>query len=140
MDSPLAPNWLKPPADTAGVDPKIFSSGVARDNAQLTVQGIGVSELVEQFGSPLWVLDENDFRSRARDYVEAFNAAFESLCGGVDVFYASKALLTVQVAKWVRDEGLFMDTASGGELAIALRPELSRQRSDCTAIINPMRN
>src|SRR5699024_12262808 len=49
MDSPLAPNWLKPPADTAGVDPKIFTSGVARDNAQLTVQGIGVSELVEQF-------------------------------------------------------------------------------------------
>jgi len=121
MDSPLAPNWLELPRDTAEVDPRIFSSGVVRDSTQLTVQGIGVSELVEKFGSPLWVLDENDFRARARDYVEAFNAAFESLCGGVDVFYASKALLTIQVAQWVRDEGLFMDTASGGELAVALR-------------------
>src|SRR5699024_11231763 len=101
---------------------------------QLTVQGIGVSELVEQFGSPLWVLDENDFRSRARDYVEAFNAAFESLCGGVDVFYASKALLTVQLAKWVRDEGLFMDTASGSELAIALRAGIAPAKNEMKAI------
>lgn len=121
MASPLAPNWLKTPANTAAVDPKIFSSGVVRDGAQLTVQGIGVSQLVERFGSPLWVLDENDFRARAQNYVEAFNRAFEPLCGGVDVFYASKALLTVQVARWVHDEGLFIDTASGGELAIALR-------------------
>lgn len=121
MDSPLAPAWLTTPADASVLDPKLFSSGVTRNDQEVTVQGNGVSELVEAFGSPLWVMDENDFRERARAYVEAFNAAFESLCGGVDVFYASKALLTVQVAKWVKDEGLFMDTASGGELAIALR-------------------
>lgn len=121
MDSPLAPQWLSVPQDTAALDPKIFSAGIDREDAEVTVQGIGVAELVERFGSPLWVMDEDDFRARAREYVKAFNDAFAPLCGGVDVFYASKALLTVQVARWVKEEGLFMDTASGGELAIALR-------------------
>ncbi|GAA2030366.1 diaminopimelate decarboxylase [Yaniella flava] len=121
MQSPLAPAWLTVPQDTAALDPNIFSTGVDRKDAEVTVQGIGVTELVERFGSPLWVLDEDDFRARARAYADDFNAAFSELCGGVDVFYASKALLTVQVATWVKEEGLFMDTASGGELAIALR-------------------
>jgi len=121
MDSPLAPEWLNVPQNTAALDPKIFSSGIDREDQEVTVQGIGVTKLVETYGSPLWVMEENDFRSRARAYVEAFNTAFASLCGGVDVFYASKALLTVQVAKWIKEEGLFIDTASGGELAIALR-------------------
>lgn len=121
MDSPLAPEWLNVPQNTAALDPKIFSSGIDREDQEVTVQGIGVTKLVETYGSPLWVMDENDFRSRARAYVEAFNTAFASLCGGVDVFYASKALLTVQVAKWIKEEGMFIDTASGGELAIALR-------------------
>ncbi|GAA4112809.1 diaminopimelate decarboxylase [Enteractinococcus coprophilus] len=121
MRSPLAPAWLTLPEDTAALDEQIFSSGVARVAGEVSIQGIGVTELVEEYGSPLWVIDENDFRDRARAYVEAFQAAFESLCGGVDVFYASKALLTVQIAKWVKEEGLHIDTASGGEMAIALR-------------------
>lgn len=121
MRSPLAPQWLTVPDDTAALDAKIFSSGVAREDGQVTVQGIPVIELVERFGSPLWVMDENDFRARARAYADDFNAAFASLCGGVDVYYASKALLTVQVATWIREEGLRIDTASGGEMAIAMR-------------------
>ena len=121
MCSPLAPAWLTLPEDTAAIDEQIFSSGVARDAGEVTIQGIGVTELVKEFGSPLWVIDENDFRDRARAYVAAFNQAFRELCGGVDVFYASKALLTVQIAKWVKEEGLRIDTASGGEMVIALR-------------------
>lgn len=121
MHSPLAPDWLTRPEDTAVLDSKIFSSGVARQNGEVKIQGISVSELVEAFGSPLWVMDENDFRARARAYLEAFNEAFTPLCGGVDVYYASKALLTVQVARWAQEEGMRIDTASGGEMAIALR-------------------
>ncbi|HEY4557442.1 MAG TPA: diaminopimelate decarboxylase [Enteractinococcus sp.] len=128
MRSPLAPEWLTVPEDTAALDATIFSSGVARDGEQVTVQGISVTELVERFGSPLWVLDENDFRARARAYADSFNAAFEPLCGGVDVYYASKALLTVQVAKWVDDEGLSIDTASGGEMAIAMRAGIAAEK------------
>ncbi len=121
MRSPLAPTWLTTPQDVAALDDTIFSSGVDRNDGEVTIQGISVTELAEKFGSPLWVIDENDFRDRARAYQDAFNTAFESLCGGVDVFYASKALLTVQVAKWVQEEGLHIDTASGGEMALALR-------------------
>ncbi|GAA4474086.1 diaminopimelate decarboxylase [Enteractinococcus fodinae] len=121
MRSPLAPQWLTFPDNTPALNPKIFSSGVARDDDQVTIQGIPVTELVERFGSPLWVIDENDFRARARAYVDDFNTAFGSLCGGVDVYYASKALLTVQVASWIREEGLRIDTASGGEMALAMR-------------------
>lgn len=121
MTSPLAPQWLTVPNDTAALNEQIFSTGVDRTDQEVTIQGIGVTELVQRFGSPLWVMDENDFRARARAYRQAFNEAFAPLCGSVDVFYASKALLTVQVAKWVQEEGLFIDTASGGEMAIALR-------------------
>jgi diaminopimelate decarboxylase len=124
MRSPLAPDWLTVPDDTAALDHNIFSSGVARDDQEVTIQGVTVSQLVERFGSPLWVLDENDFRARARAYADEFNAAFGPLCGEVDVYYASKALLTVQVAQWVRDEGLCIDTASGGEMAVAMRAGL----------------
>lgn len=90
MKSPLAPAWLSLPEDTAALDPTIFSTGVDRQAGEVSVQGLGVTELVEQFGSPLWVLDENDFRFRARQYVDAFNTAFAPLCGAVDVFYASR--------------------------------------------------
>lgn len=121
MHSPLAPEWLTVPENTAALAEKIFSTGVARQDEEVTVHGIPVTELVQRFGSPLWVLDEDDFRARARAYAEDFNAAFASLCGGVDVYYASKALLTVQVATWVKEEGLRIDTASGGEMALAMR-------------------
>lgn len=140
MSSPLAPEWLTVPENTAALDAKIFSAGVARDDQHVTVQGVPVTELVEQFGSPLWVLDENDFRARARAYADEFHAAFAPLCGGVDVYYASKALLTVQVATWVRDEGLRIDTASGGEMAIAMRAGSNRPISVCTETISPIPN
>lgn len=121
MRSPLAPAWLTVPDDTAALDEDIFSSGVARKDGEVTIDGVPVTDLVERFGSPLWVLDEADFRARARAYADEFNAAFAPLCGDVEVYYASKALLTVQVATWVREEGLCIDTASGGEMAVAMR-------------------
>ncbi|MGO1167567.1 MAG: diaminopimelate decarboxylase, partial [Janibacter sp.] len=62
-----------------------------------------------------------DFRARARAYRTAFETAFRAVGSDVDVYYAGKALLTVAVARWAREEGLRVDTASGGELAVALR-------------------
>lgn len=122
--SELAPAWLDYPETTQQAHqllPKMWPAGVARDqHGELTVQSILVSELAERYGTPLLVLDEDDFRARAQAFRDAFNAAFAQLSGGVDVYYASKSLLTVQVAAWADEEGLRVDTASGGELAIAL--------------------
>ncbi|MGO4453227.1 diaminopimelate decarboxylase [Arthrobacter sp. RAF14] len=120
--SPLAPEWLQAPADLNALHAPSWAHDVARSaSGELTVDGVSVSSLKEQFGTPLFVLSEADFRTRARAFRDAFNAAFASLCGGVDVYYAGKAFLSVEVARWVRQEGLRLDTCSGGELAVAQR-------------------
>jgi diaminopimelate decarboxylase len=99
-----------------------WSAGVQRgDDGAVTVAGVGVHDLAAAHGTPAYVLDEADFRARARGYRTAFATAFAEVGTGVDVYYAGKALLTVAVARWAREEGLRVDTASGGELAVALR-------------------
>ncbi|MFE5342287.1 diaminopimelate decarboxylase [Isoptericola sp. NPDC056578] len=99
-----------------------WSSGVRRrDDGVVEVGGLAVDALAAQHGTPAYVLDEADFRARARGYRTAFATAFAEVGAGVDVYYAGKALLTVAVARWAREEGLRVDTASGGELAVALR-------------------
>ena len=95
--------------------------------------GIGVGELKEQFGTPLFVVSEDDFRARARAFKQAFDDAFSSLCGGVDVYYAGKAFLSVEIARWVAQEGLRLDTCSGGELAVAARAGSRAKTWACTA-------
>lgn len=118
--SPLAPAWLSYPEDPNALRAIQWPAGVARDeDGELAVQGLKVSALAKEFGTPLFVLDENDFRARAAGFKSAFDAAFAQLCGGVDVYYAGKAFLCTEVARWVTDEGLRLDTCSGGELAVA---------------------
>ncbi len=116
------PGWLSPPADANELLPKLWASTVTRrPDGVLRVGGIGVDALAEQFGTPTYVLDEVDFRSRARAFVTAFDTAFADLCGGADVYYAGKAFLTVEVARWVAADGLRLDTCSGGEMLVGLR-------------------
>ncbi|MFF1829637.1 diaminopimelate decarboxylase [Paenarthrobacter sp. NPDC058040] len=120
--SPLAPEWLAVPDDLNTLQPPMWAAGVERNDAgEVAIDGIPVSELKAQFGTPLFVMSESDFRSRARAFKEAFDAAFADICGGVDVYYAGKSFLCTAVASWVADEGLRLDTCSGGELAVAAR-------------------
>lgn len=85
----------------------------------MTVAGVDVREMAQEFGTPVFVLDEDDLRSRAREYVLAYRQA-----GASHVFYAAKAFLSIAVARWVTEEGLGIDVASGGELAVAMRAEV----------------
>ena len=120
--SPLAPDWLELPADLNALREPMWAAGVARnDGGELAIDGIAVSELQQQFGTPLFVMSETDFRARARAFQDAFNEAFSDICGGVDVYYAGKSFLCTAVVRWVEEEGLRLDTASGGELAVAAR-------------------
>jgi diaminopimelate decarboxylase len=66
-------------------------------------------------------MDEDDFRSRCRDHARAFGDP-------ALVHYAAKAFLSVQIARWVAEEGLSLDVCSGGELAIALRADFPPER------------
>ncbi|MBD7995463.1 diaminopimelate decarboxylase [Arthrobacter sp. Sa2CUA1] len=120
--SELAPAWLSYPEDANSLSGDIWARDVTRGgNGELEISGIPVSALAKEYGTPLFVVSEADFRARARDFKDSFDAAFESLCGGVDVYYAGKSFLCTEIARWVADEGLRLDTCSGGELAVAKR-------------------
>lgn len=66
-----------------------------------------------EHGSPAYVLDEDDFRGRARAFRDAFSA--------FDVYYAGKAFLCTTIASWIAEEGLCLDVCSNSELTVALR-------------------
>src|SRR4051812_39849562 len=117
----FVPNWLQAPADINELLPQLWSSSVQRGrDGALRVGGIDVRELAVTYGTPAYVLDERDFRGRAVAFRDAFGAAFAPLNGG-DVFYAGKAFLCTEVARWVAADGLGLDVCTGGELAVALR-------------------
>ena len=108
------PSWLRVPGDVNGLVPLLWSSTARKnDDGALEVGGVDLRDLVAEHGSPAYVLDEADFRARARAFREAF-AAYE-------VFYAGKAFLCTTVARWAAEEGLSLDVCSAGELTVALR-------------------
>ncbi len=116
------PAWLRAPADVNELLPQLWARSVRRNDAGvLEVGGVDVRDLAAQYGTPAYVLDEADFRARARAFREAFAEAFADLCGGADVYYAGKAFLCTEVARWIAADGLGLDACSGGELAVALR-------------------
>lgn len=101
-------------------DPQLWpASARTTDDGALSVGGVDLRALAAGHGTPAYVIDERDFRSRARGFVEAFSRAFGET--PVDVYYAGKAFLCTAVARWAHDEGLRIDTSTGGELAVALR-------------------
>jgi diaminopimelate decarboxylase len=87
------------------------------DGGHLEVGGCDVVELAREFGTPAYVVCEDDIRARAR----AFKEAFAARCDDFEVHFASKAFPCTAILRILREEGLACDVASGGELAVALR-------------------
>lgn len=116
------PDWLSYPSAPADLDPVIWMPSFTRtESGELEVDGTPVSRLVADFGTPEYVFSETTFRARAAEFRSAFETAFEKHGAEVSVYYAGKSFLATAVAKWAEEEGLCLDTASGGELAIAMR-------------------
>lgn len=88
---------------------------------ELLLAGLAATDLARDFGTPAFVMDEQHFRARARLFRDSFTEAFGAVGAEVDVYYAGKSFLSVAVARWAREEGLRVDTCTGGELAVALR-------------------
>src|ERR671931_939650 len=86
------------------------------ERGRLEVGGCDVIELAGEFGTPAYVYAEDDMRSRARAYREAFSARTEHF----EVIYASKAFPCTAAYRLMAEEGLACDVASGGELHLAL--------------------
>ncbi len=119
--SPLAPAWLRVPVDANALPACVWPRSAARDaHGELTLAGVPVSALRERFGTPLYVVDEADARSRAEETVAAFRRELARVGSGASVYYAGKAFLCTTVARWMDEAGLGIDVASGGELAVAL--------------------
>ncbi|MER7845846.1 diaminopimelate decarboxylase [Kitasatospora sp. NPDC096077] len=87
---------------------------------EVLVGGVGLAEAAERFGTPLYVLDEGEVRSRARAYRRALPHA--------EVLYAAKAFLCSAMADWVAEEGLGLDVCSAGELWLAVSAGFPAQR------------
>lgn len=106
---------MRAPAEVATeLEPGLWpGTARVRPTGELEIGGIGVRELARQFGTPAFVCDEVDFRTRAAAWRAAFPAP------GADVYYAGKAFLCTGVARWVVEEGLGLDVCTGGELAVA---------------------
>src|SRR4051812_32891128 len=84
---------------------------------RLEVGGCDLRQLAREFGTPAYVVAEDDIRTRAR----AFRAAYAERCEDFEVHFAAKAFPCTAVLRIAREEGLAVDVASGGELAIALK-------------------
>lgn len=99
-------------------------SAIRSESGEIVIGGVPISKLVEQYGTPLYVIDEADVRSRAK----AYHAAFNSGEVVTEVFYAGKAFMATKVVKWIAEEGLNVDVCTAGELEIALRAGVAPER------------
>ena len=95
-------------------------------NGELVIGGCRASSLAKEFGTPLFVIDENDFKSRILGWKSALNSNFGSSTG--EVYYASKSFVSVEVAKWISEAGIGIDVCTGGELAVALAANFPANR------------
>ena len=119
--NPLAPAWLVEPADANALPAAVWSHNARRSaNGELEIAGVSASALVADFGTPVYVVDEADARGRARGIRESFDREFARVGSSAKVYYAGKAFLCTEVARWVTEAGLNIDVASGGEMAVAL--------------------
>ncbi|MCW4355167.1 diaminopimelate decarboxylase [Hoyosella sp. YIM 151337] len=110
------------PAELAELPAIVWPRNADREETGVvSVAGVPVTELAARYGTPLFVVDEDDFRARCREMASAFGAPER-------VHYASKAFLSSHIARWVAEEGLSLDVASGGELAVALHGGFPAER------------
>ena len=91
------------------------------DDGTVSIAGVSLTDIAAEYGTPVMVVDEDDFRSRCRDMARAYGDP-------AHVHYAAKAFLTSRIAKWVAEEGLALDVASENELLIALAADFPAER------------
>jgi len=109
-------------AELNALHPAVWPRGAHRgDDGAVWLAGVEVGELAETYGTPLFVVDEADFRARCAEHAAAFGAPER-------VHYAAKAFLCSEVARWVAEQGLSLDVCTGTELAVALHAGFPAKR------------
>lgn len=109
-------------ADMLRLAPNVWPRNTVRGTeGDVSIAGVSLRSLAQDYGTPLFVIDEQDFRERCREIAAAFG-------GGHHVHYAGKAFLCSEIARWIDDEGLSLDVCTGGELAVALHAGFPPER------------
>ena len=99
----------------------LFSSNLkfASENqygGALSIAGCTAEKLVKEYGSPIFVVDQDDFVMRTNAWQAALNESF----GSGKIYYAAKSFICVEVAKWLKELKVGLDVCTGGELSVAL--------------------
>ena len=95
----------------------MWSSSVTT-GAELSIAGLSAKVLAKEFGTPTFFIDEADFRELALAWDKALKDAFGSDAG--TVYYASKAFICTELARWIKEIGIGIDVSTAGEMAVAL--------------------
>ena len=95
----------------------MWSSSV-KTGAEISIAGITAKELAKEFGTPAFFVDQADFYARAIEWNTALKDSFGDNAG--TVYYAAKAFICTEVARWIKDIGIGIDVCTGGELMVAL--------------------
>ena len=114
-------------AESSRLNPAIWPANASQSekSGELTIGGIKSSQLVADFGTPAFILDEADFRARAIKFRDAMHKFFGE---NAHVYYASKAFTSIATSKWLAADGLSIDVCTGGELAVALAAKFPPSR------------
>ena len=117
MATPPAPHQPAPQGTQLGELWSILPEEAGVDETgHLTIGGVSVDTLAEQFGTPLHIIDEAGLRRQARRFVDGLRERWPNS----DVLFASKSLPVVGMYRVAQEEGLSVDVAGGGELRLAL--------------------
>ncbi|KIZ19314.1 diaminopimelate decarboxylase [Streptomyces natalensis] len=117
LPQPAVPGPAAPPHSPPALWP---GSTSPLPDDDLAVGGVPLTELADRFGTPAYVLDEDEVRNRCRAYLRAFP--------DTDIYYAAKAFLCRAMAHWVQEEGLGLDVCSAGELELAVTTGFPAER------------
>ncbi len=96
---------------------KLFGASKVSNNGILYIGGCSTLDLARDFGTPLYVVDEELVRNNCK----LFKSTFTEKNIDTEVIYASKAFLTIGMCKLINEEGLSLDVVSGGELYTAIK-------------------
>ncbi len=102
---------------------KLFGTMEVKNN-ELYIGGVSSTRLVEEYKSPLYVMDENMLRETCKNYYDSFRCKENNN----RVAFAGKAFLTLEMCRLVKEEGLYLDVVSGGELYTAYKADFPMKK------------
>lgn len=115
-------------AEIAPIARKILSKNSSFETGEFVIAGMSATSIAKEFQTPVFVIDEEDFFTRAKTFKDSLESAAGEKAG--QVFYAGKAFLCKEVARWVEKAGLSLDVCTGGELEVALAASFPPSRME----------